>query len=352
MFDSLWNSAPALGARQFLQWWQDELLSSLHDVSLPGRTARPLPKVAYSVGDLIQPMSGALCADQTSESWERLSETLCSMQLDSNDVDIIVSSGLIFHRRINLPPASVRDTLAMVNVDMMTATPFTAETAVWGCERLTSDGDAEGVGIYVLKRQSLDKIQALAKTAGIFISGVYAQGKGDAPGPLLQRFTTPTSMRRVLWQRINACILILFTVGLIVAALGQIFFRMHEITEIQAQTSERSAIARNLRDELNRREETLRFQASVAGLKDRSSSVLETWALLTELLPQDTWIGQARLSRKGGMIEGFSVNAASLIALMEQDPHFQDVKFATPVRIDPATRSERFEISFRKESSR
>ncbi|NBN65945.1 PilN domain-containing protein [Pannonibacter tanglangensis] len=352
MFDSLRNSTLALGARQFLQWWQEELLSSLRQLPMARGARRQLPRITYSLKNDAALGAEELGADSPPSRWAELYRMLAKSNAGGTEIDVAVSSDLLFRRQISLPPASARDTKAMVNGDLMTATPFTPQTSVWGHEPAAEAGNSGRVDVYILKRQALDAMRAAAHAAGLDVSAVYASRPDGSCGPLLAVFPTPASRRRAFWHKVNAGVGIVLGSGLVLATVLQIVTRELELAELEARIAERSVIARDLRAELNRREDALRFQASVAGLKDRSTSVLETWALLTGLLPQDTWTGQARFSREGGMIEGFSVNAARLIEVIEQDPNFRDVRFATPVRIDPSTRSERFEISFSKERPR
>jgi general secretion pathway protein L len=83
-------------------------------------------------------------------------------------------------------------------------------------------------------------------------------------------------------------------------------------------------------------------------LVDRRHSTPTTVVLLKELterLPDDSWLSQLRLHDNQVTLSGFSPAAASLIAGLEASPLLAEVRFASPVIVDPRVSLERFNLS-------
>lgn len=64
---------------------------------------------------------------------------------------------------------------------------------------------------------------------------------------------------------------------------------------------------------------------------------------LSEMIPQDTWMTEFRLSDNEIRIEGFSDSASKLIGLLEDSPLFDNARFLSPIRKE-VNNKERFQI--------
>jgi general secretion pathway protein L len=73
------------------------------------------------------------------------------------------------------------------------------------------------------------------------------------------------------------------------------------------------------------------------------SSVVVLEALST-ILPDDTYVTEFRIDGSKLQITGVSRNAASLIQLIEQSPHFTRATFFAPTTRSPGDRGEQFHI--------
>ena len=73
------------------------------------------------------------------------------------------------------------------------------------------------------------------------------------------------------------------------------------------------------------------------------SSVIALEAL-SKLLPDDTYVTELRIDGERLQIVGMTSDAASLIKLIEQSPHFAHATFFAPTTHSPGTPKEQFHI--------
>ncbi len=66
---------------------------------------------------------------------------------------------------------------------------------------------------------------------------------------------------------------------------------------------------------------------------------------VSQIFNDETWVSQFRFVKKSLQLTGQSVNASSLIELLEKEPIFHNAKFISPVTKDNRTGMERFKIS-------
>ena len=66
---------------------------------------------------------------------------------------------------------------------------------------------------------------------------------------------------------------------------------------------------------------------------------------VTRLLPDDTWVVQFSRRDDQLTLSGFSAKASALIGLLEQSDLLADVRFRSPVNLDPRLQLERFNLS-------
>ena len=66
---------------------------------------------------------------------------------------------------------------------------------------------------------------------------------------------------------------------------------------------------------------------------------------VSRIIPDHTWITRLNLSEKELQIQGQSSSSASLIAAIESSPHFENVRFVSPVVQIQGTENDRFHIA-------
>ena len=80
-------------------------------------------------------------------------------------------------------------------------------------------------------------------------------------------------------------------------------------------------------------------------IKNKSASMIETINLLSQLLPNETWLTHFKYNNEKIQIQGQSPTASALISILEISPLFSNARFVSPLTQDKKTGMERFQIS-------
>ncbi len=99
--------------------------------------------------------------------------------------------------------------------------------------------------------------------------------------------------------------------------------------QIKQQRAEAQAISRQLQD--------------LYGGKGATATKLQILALLTQSIPDHTWLYSLRLSAKQLEISGMSKSAADLIQLLDKSGLFSKTQFSSPI-VNDASGNENFTI--------
>ncbi|GGK84883.1 PilN domain-containing protein [Amphritea balenae] len=269
----------------------------------------------------------------------------------SDQVVLLLPEHYILRKTISLPEATRSKLADVLNFEMDRNTPFKAEE-VYFSYRISSHAKEQHkiqVELAIVTRAVLDELLEQLARQGVEPRRVVPQGvvpeEIDNPAnDLLQRGEPGKSQngqdsrQRKLW--------LLILLGLIV--MGAFYQRYQHQANLQQAVIEPRAQAehaKQLRDELQLLQDNRRF---LIARKDPQSSSLVLLSELTRLLPDTTWISRLNLQDGTVVIQGESTNASALIAILEESTLFQDVRFSSPVTINPRSQKERFSISARQ----
>jgi general secretion pathway protein L len=101
------------------------------------------------------------------------------------------------------------------------------------------------------------------------------------------------------------------------------------VEQVKQQRAEAQAISRQLQD--------------LYGGKGPAASKLQILTLLTQSIPDHTWLYSLRLSAKQLEISGMSKSAADLIQLLDKSKLFSKTQFSSPI-VNDASGNENFTI--------
>jgi general secretion pathway protein L len=139
--------------------------------------------------------------------------------------------------------------------------------------------------------------------------------------------------------------------GLAAAALltAAVYLPLHEkqvrLSEIEARLDRarsEAAVADSLRKQVTEMLEQSRF---VVEQREVQPTVVALLDVVTKLLPDDTWLIRFRVSKRQVQMSGYSAAASSLIATLEASELLTEVRFASPVTLDPRVGRERFDLT-------
>lgn len=332
------------------QWWLGELAHFGADLKgrLPQKVTDDLRAVYQpEATETTAPGPGTLpfLTDNT-DSWSELAAGARDGEGHRRPLIVAIPEALCLVRRAAYPNVPASELKTIIGLELAATTPFSAANASWTFRRRDS-GETD---VIIVKRELIDRIQSHAEATGLILKEIRPAAGGTKTPPF-ERFETPATRRARLWRKLN--IGLAAALGLLVLATYGVSYarKSAALEDLQGRIAASTSEARDLRAALTQKEQAAEAAQQLQALKNDRSSVVESWARITRLLPESAWVSELMLTREGGSIVGFTGSAAALIALLEQDPALKDVSFATAIRIDPLSKAERFDIRFAHEGA-
>jgi len=256
-------------------------------------------------------------------------------------VVLILPQDLAMRPALTLPGTAERSLDQVLEVEIERLTPFKAgDVAVARDIQPAPDGQIR-VGLTIVPRARINAFTQPLGEAGVEVAHVIADRARveRAPAHDLTETTARATRRRATW------IPALVTAGLVVAALTSPF-----VAQEQRLRDQRAAIERLAPDVAAARRLTRRVEATEARerarqdfLRSRTSmtSLLET---ATRTLPDHTWLVSLQVANGRLTLEGRSMEATSLVTLLNATPGLSDARFDAPVTRDASTGADRFRL--------
>jgi general secretion pathway protein L len=259
---------------------------------------------------------------------------------------VVVALGQPFLvRRTTVPAAASANLERLLGYEMDRLTPFAADDVLFShCVR--SRDQAAGtllVEVAIVPKiwalEPLERLAALSirpsaleerSEAASVVDGPEGEPLADAAYRRISLdHVDPAAAERAQFGRtvlISAC------VGLAIAVVAAPFVRQ-SIALVWAEDQITALRPRmDQVDELRRRIAAGSAGAGqIAAARERASVALRALGVLTDLLPDDTFLTSLSLRRDRLTIEGRSAAATKLIAALTTDPHLKNPSFAAPV---------------------
>ena len=255
-----------------------------------------------------------------------------------------VGADLLLERQVMLPLAAERDLDRVVAYEMDRLTPFRAEDVFWTATAGQRDvaRNQLHVRIAVIPRMRVQAILAKLQRAG-FIPAQIAAGASMQPCQSI-----PLGERRPIrtWSRSRSDTYSLAGCGMLAVAAAVLPFVLQSVAgasiEAQIGLMKPQAIeSEKLRKEIA---SDVMVADAVAAARARLSTPLQAIALLTDVLPDDTFLTSLSTLEGKLTISGRSAAAARLIGAMAAIPLIHNPAFTAPVVRDEISGGEMFSI--------
>lgn len=265
-------------------------------------------------------------------------------------IDVELADDALLRDRIHLP-AAVRENLReAVSYQLDRLTPFTPEEVLFDCRLAGEQASRERLTVELLVAPRAVVDRALERLSVLGVEADTVSFAGDGPGRR-NRFDllagTRKRPRRTGWRATNVtlCCLALLLAAAAVMLPFERDRRLIAALEQQVAVARAEAeTARKLTDDIADRRRTVGFIAARKAATVPATILIER---LSELLPDDSWVTQLRVSQGVVRVVGQAASAAELIRLIESAPGFEGARLESPARRDPKTGRERFNLSFR-----
>jgi general secretion pathway protein L len=274
-----------------------------------------------------------------------LKQMLSRTARDKARTSLVAAGGDVLIRRIQLP-TQVKENLARVlEYEIDRLTPFSA-AEVYFDYRLIGGAGGSGqlsVELAVMKRSRMQRWLDLFAEAGVKPARLTWQGAWDEanlfPASMRQRGDRRTRyLAALLWF-----VLLALITALAVTPLWQKRVIASDMGERLSQVRRQAAEVADLKAELEDAAQSANF---VFRQKHSSPYAVELLRILTELIPDNSWVFQLDLNDGKVEIRGESTQATNLIEILAQEPAFRNVTFKSPVVGVKNTDQERFHIVF------
>lgn len=258
------------------------------------------------------------------------------------DLDLQLSRDQALRQVVVLPAAARENLREVLAFEMDRHTPFKADEVVFDYHVLRTDQERKQmeVDLAVARRDTLSQVLAAARSWKLNPKRVGVEGGG------LDLLTSARLEGGGTRGRGLTAVLAVVTLVLIAAAsLAPLQTQREQLKE--AEEALRLARSEAVKvDELRRQaSNTLERSEFLIGRKRSTISVSELMNEVTRLLPDGTWVVQFSRREDQLTLSGFSAKASALIELLEQSDLLTDVRFRSPVNLDPRIQLERFNLS-------
>ena len=259
-----------------------------------------------------------------------------------------VPPDLALSRDMLLPPLSEADLRAAVALEVRDANPFEPADLTWGHRsRVGEAGQIEVTVVLASRRLVEQHIQAMAAAVADFSSlEVWVLADDGAP-IVLAGFGEAARLRRAARGRWAA-------VGLLAAAmLLAIANAITPTVQLHLQTLQATAAYQALQQRaapaMAQREALVRGRDELANLREVMSEHVDPLValdMLTQLIPDDTWLQRVQSQGTRFTVSGQTSNAAALMNTLSGNPALKDVRAPAPATRVFGSNRESFSVEF------
>lgn len=263
--------------------------------------------------------------------------------------EVVLSSDLGLATPITLPDAAEANLRNVVGFSMDRYTPF-REAEVHYDVRITRRDRGNGkidLMLYVVPRATVERLLEHLAAMGLKAASLDIIDEQQAPPVRAGVNLLPPVDGRVsaMRSRINGALAI-SALLLLITVLAIPLFQRHQVVRGLEQELEGLRLpvreAEQLRDDVNRRTETLRI---ILDKRNASPPALDLLRELTRLTPNEAWAGQIEIKSGRLRITGEAAAGSELMQALSTSDYFTDPRFESPLTQNPRSGRERFVIS-------
>ena len=268
---------------------------------------------------------------------------------DDLALDIHISDSEVLTRCVSLPASTEENLYEVIQYEMDRYTPFSKEDVYcdYRIEDRIKEKELIKVLLIVIRKVVLNPVVDAIEDSGIHLKAIDVI---DSQNPdrslhnvkLLRSYVDigkKTKKSSIKWLAASAAGLLLLT-GLTPLVINY----MH----ISKLSSELAGLEKTVQKVKQLQAEHIKMQNQVGylvNIKEKNPSIIELLNLLTQAIPDHTYV--QRLSLEGGLlsIQGLSASASELIPVIDKSGMFDDIRFAAPVTQSGADGLERYSIT-------
>ena len=252
----------------------------------------------------------------------------------SSPVSLRLPPEMVLLRQAVFPSMAQHHLQTAIAFEMDRLTPFSEREVYWSLQEVTRGQKNLKLTILIVPRSLIETLLTSLARQDLFPSFIESSGGYIS---LAHRIKPPTNkLQRTLLGLCCALTLALFTIP-VAYQQDQLFTVGRQIQKTMPEQQEMVSLRHQLAN--------FDDGHTVNNAAQKTGDELQTLALLTNALPDGTWLTQLGLSRDDITISGQSTNAANLIAALAVYPGLNDPSFTAPVTRIPGSRADMFSIN-------
>lgn len=342
----------------FFQWWGRELTYCLPE-TLRKKLSDKSASIFLSVeGDIvtferlvdkqIQKITTLSLNENNKTDYQKLISE--EIELENAEYILRLTEEQAIKKIVYLPAAAKENIQQVVGFEMDRLTPFSVDQVYFSVKILEKEQQGKIKVLLVLTpKEVLDGLYFQLKTVNIAPAIVdYSEAANDfeqgvSPYNLLPEEYRPVESKATqiaIWSL--SFLAILLTAAVLVFPVWQ---QGQEVESLRAQLKSLQKDTHLVQSYQLEIDQIIDETKRLIAIKNDSASMIETIDVLSQLLPDETWLTHFKFSNQRLQFQGQSPTASALISVLETSPLFSNARFVSPLTQDKITGMERFQIS-------
>jgi general secretion pathway protein L len=334
-------------------WWKEQMRDLVPASLRPSagrswrRTLVIVPETASlaSIELLLQGRGGETSLGRHALDSAGLREVLARLPRALRTASVLrVSHDLLLERDITLPLAAENDLKRVVAYEMDRLTPFRTDEVFWSClpGRRDPARNRLHVRVTVVPYLRVEALLTALLQVGLAPARIAAGGPGEPQRVVPLTDDRPTHR----WFGPRAEAYALGGCGVLALAAVALPFILQSVAASALDTRMDAVKPQVMEAEKLRKKITTGATTAdaIAAARNQVGTPLQSIALLTDLLPDDTYLTALNVRQRKLTISGRSAAAAKLIGAMAANPQIHNPAFTAPVVRDETNGGEMFSI--------
>lgn len=272
--------------------------------------------------------------------------------LRGSRVEVLLRSDRFVFKPLELPSRAAEFLDGVVRAQIDRLTPWAAEQAAFGFSA-PADAGSGRIVVTVAATAKMMLLPIVKAFSSLGAKSIALQVQEPQVAPDLPSITIMEDsankaleigwMRRILLAVLGTACGIAVTAS--VAAMiidGKLRTRQDAVARSIAAERAAALSARN-----NRGDPQTLAERALAQRKNETASATITLEILSQILPDSTYVTELRIDKDRLRVTGITHDAPQLIRLIEQTRHFKDATFFAPITRSPSASGDRFNIEAR-----
>lgn len=261
---------------------------------------------------------------------------------------VLLPENLVLRRTLNLPRLRSSDLMAALTLELQNLSPFDPSDLVWVHEVVPQDNNNLTVHVSLTSRKLIARHMGEVFPENQPLSPEVWISRTEGAGFLILAGFGEARRKRygVAWRWASA-LLALLVLALIAASVVtpsvQLYLRAEQAHKAMYALDSKVAPVVKQRESLARTTGMINGLAAILGKPMLPLPVLK---LLTDLLPDDTYLWSLQMQGTKVSLTGQTANTAILMKLMDATPGISNVTAPTPASKQPGATREQFAIEF------